>query len=217
MSNLTNGIYYGQMLNGKRDGYGLLYAVSSSKDPQIYYCQWSSGIPIMGRWTGAGDKVWNAYEGTFSERFLAEGDGVYTEINGFEYTGQFQSGTRSGNGISKWEHGEYKGQWRDNKKNGQGEQKWYKSGNILRGTFADDEFVEGVNYINGTQCKLEGKFVKEELQGIGKYTYLEGEFQIGEWHEGNKTGEHKVYSKEGKQTWYAYYIEDKVEKLVEIL
>lgn len=99
--------------------------------------------------------------------------------------------------------------------NGKGEIRW-KSGNTYRGQFIDDEFVEGSMIYKGGSY-LEGHFVKENLHGLGKFVFESGEYQIGEWENGKKQGEHKVYEKEGNQRWFATYKDNEVTKLVEIL
>ena len=37
---LIEGVYYGQMLNGKRDGYGILYCTNTTNYPFLYECEW---------------------------------------------------------------------------------------------------------------------------------------------------------------------------------
>lgn len=44
--NLKEGIYYGQLLNGKRDGFGIVYTTDFYDHPWLYECEWNEGVPM---------------------------------------------------------------------------------------------------------------------------------------------------------------------------
>ncbi|TNV81095.1 hypothetical protein FGO68_gene6643 [Halteria grandinella] len=54
--NLEQGVYYGQMADGKRDGYGIVYTTDAVNNPWLYECQWNEGIPIQGRFIRIGQQ-----------------------------------------------------------------------------------------------------------------------------------------------------------------
>ncbi|TNV82758.1 hypothetical protein FGO68_gene8568 [Halteria grandinella] len=113
ISDLEPGVYYGQMLNGKRDGYGMLFCTASGPqyfedDWSIYECKWKDGIPTEGRKTvnnsskySPPHKIgkWSTFEGTMSPLFELTGQGLWTHQDFGSYTGTFVDGLRSGYGT----------------------------------------------------------------------------------------------------------------------
>lgn len=82
----SNGIYRGQVLNGKREGEGMF--------------KWNSGDMYMGDWHD--DKC--------------HGHGIYYYKNGDKFVGEFVKGFRSGPGVYTWKDGSVRrGVWRDGK------------------------------------------------------------------------------------------------------
>ncbi|TNV81188.1 hypothetical protein FGO68_gene5418 [Halteria grandinella] len=214
--NLLNGVYYGQLLDGKRDGYGLLYTIDRKKLAQVYCCQWIKGIPINGAWLGE-DKEgqWIAYEGEFNDHFQSDGQGRFSKQNGFEYTGQFKSGDMSGFGKGQDKGGdEYEGEWRYGKNNGMGELR-LKNGVILRGQFINDEFAQGTQTLKNGNI-YEGQFINGKLHGIGKMVTSK-KYRIGQWKYGVRQGEHKIYDKNGNHRFSEIYQDGEEIKLIELL
>ncbi|TNV79065.1 hypothetical protein FGO68_gene1020 [Halteria grandinella] len=213
---LANGVYYGQLLNGKRDGFGQLYAINCNKEPEIYCCHWSQGIPTKGRWLSFDIKgQCLTYEGGFNELYLAEGFATLLYGSGGLYSGYFKSGKRSGFGKLIWKKGEYTGEWRDNKFEGQGEIRFH-NGTIYKGQFIADDLVKGTHlYKNGS--RYDGMFINEQFQGMGKLTYGNGIYQRGEWHRDQKIGEHKIHGKDGTLMYAVTFNNDRSVKVIEML
>lgn len=85
---LGSGIYYGQLLEGKRDGYGVVYCTNGEKFPFLFECWWIQGMPSRGRYLKV-DKTnsWFKYEGTFGENFQLSGKGTLHHEKGYYYEG----------------------------------------------------------------------------------------------------------------------------------
>ncbi|TNV81650.1 hypothetical protein FGO68_gene16810 [Halteria grandinella] len=64
---LKEGVYCGQTEHGKRDGYGILFAVTTAGEPVLYECDWKDGNPVYGRRTIETKGTYFKYEGDFSE------------------------------------------------------------------------------------------------------------------------------------------------------
>ncbi|TNV82077.1 hypothetical protein FGO68_gene5687 [Halteria grandinella] len=46
MNQLQNGIYYGQLANGQREGLGVLYCTGSGNVAYLFQCKWKNGKPV---------------------------------------------------------------------------------------------------------------------------------------------------------------------------
>lgn len=93
-------MYYGQLLNGKRDGYGISYCTNSLNSPYLHECQWKEGTPIQGRYIEVVDNKWYKYEGALDAQYLESGLGCSL----YEITGEMYEGTC----FRGWQHGEGK-------------------------------------------------------------------------------------------------------------
>ncbi|TNV83501.1 hypothetical protein FGO68_gene11606 [Halteria grandinella] len=173
-SDLLPGVYYGQHVNGLREGYGLLFT-SEKSVPFLYECEWAKGMPIKGRWIYFFYNVWEKYEGQLDELYLMTGTGNWEDQDGWTYQGQWQRNNRHGYGIHKWADGDsYQGEYKDHNMHGQGIYRW----------------ADGDSY--------DGLWQNDNKHGLGRYTYSSGEYQQGQWENDKRVGEHKKYSKEQK-------------------
>jgi len=61
---LKEGVYYGQTVDGKRDGLGIVYCTDTIGDPFLFECEWKEGTPVTGRYIWIYDNKWRKREGT---------------------------------------------------------------------------------------------------------------------------------------------------------
>lgn len=127
--------YRGEMLNGKRNGYGVL----TMKDSIVYSGTWkngkrdgygtvsdSLGRQITALWQAdtivSGTRVdsLGSYHGEFNKQLIANGHGTWRGNDGSFYTGQWTSDQRNGFGCGVTESGKVKaGDWRKDKYRGE--------------------------------------------------------------------------------------------------
>ncbi|TNV82351.1 hypothetical protein FGO68_gene14805 [Halteria grandinella] len=90
---LKEGIFYGQMLNGKRDGYGIVYSIDSDNNPWLYECEWSMGLPTNeGRYVWILNNQWRKAKGTINQNYLMHGIGCRQDEDGFMEKGEYNQG-----------------------------------------------------------------------------------------------------------------------------
>ncbi|TNV80332.1 hypothetical protein FGO68_gene16625 [Halteria grandinella] len=154
---LLPGIYYGQCLEGMRDGYGLIYCLDDEGDPYLIECESNKGLPIKGKMFRILYDYWEKYEGQFDEKYLETCIGNWEHENKSTYHGQYQEGYKHGIGKYSWSCGSsYEGQLKDGDWHGIG--KWtYDDGTYSVGEFKEDEKV-GVHKF---YSKI-GVFLREE-------------------------------------------------------
>ncbi|TNV72449.1 hypothetical protein FGO68_gene4889 [Halteria grandinella] len=170
---LPPGVYYGQHVNGLREGYGLLFTTQAGY-PYLYECEWAKGMPIKGRQICIQNNEWYKYEGHFDQLYLYTGTGNWQCEDGHTYQGQWERHKRNGYGKATWPSGSsYQGEWKDDNMHGQGIYKW----------------ANGDSY--------DGQWQNNNRHGQGRFTYPSGEYEEGQWKDDKKVGEHKKYSKEG--------------------
>ncbi|TNV76675.1 hypothetical protein FGO68_gene10427 [Halteria grandinella] len=212
------GIYYGQCVDGMRDGYGLLYCTNRSGIPLMYLCQWEKGKPTKGCGLGILKDKWNKYEGHFDERYLRTGNGSWEDEIGAWYQGEFKAGMRNGNGkYRNLEGGVYEGQWKADKMSGNGKFEW-PNGNIYEGQWKNSNLdgIGKLKYPNGSI--YEGGFKDSCEHGQGKLTSTNGQFLVGEWENRGPIGVHNCFTKNGTLLYYyTYNIDGTLVKIVEIL
>ncbi|TNV80714.1 hypothetical protein FGO68_gene4947 [Halteria grandinella] len=171
---LEPGIYYGQHVNGQRDGFGILFTTKEGV-PYLYECEWTKGAPTKGRFIWSSNNKWGEYEGEFDEIYQMAGIGKYSYYDGDTYQGQFKRNLMNGYGKFKFSNGDiYEGKWKDDNKVGIGKYRWH-TGDVYEGLYKDDK-----------------------MHGLGRYTYASGNYTEGQWQNGKRVGEHKQYSSEGK-------------------
>lgn len=126
--------YSGGMVNGKKDGYGVLIMPNGDK----YEGEWKNDLQNgQGTFTYAnGDK----YEGQWVNG-NREGTGTFTWADGRKYVGGWKNDQRSGKGVYTWPGGDrYEGEFKDGKLNGRGVYT-YANGKVMEGTWQNDNYV----------------------------------------------------------------------------
>ncbi|TNV80799.1 hypothetical protein FGO68_gene11931 [Halteria grandinella] len=116
---LQQGIYYGQMEDGKRHGYGIVYSIDQDSYPLLYECEWNMGLPIMGRYIEILDNQWYKREGDMSGSFCLQGTGNYQVEDGYFYQGEWNQEKKHGLGKETNIDGTYnEGEWNNDKRVG---------------------------------------------------------------------------------------------------
>ena len=153
-----NKSYEGEWVDGRRNGFGLLYW----KDGSIY-----KGFFSNDKANGLGKQVHKAgevYLGQWKNDH-AEGLGTFKNINGCIYRGEWKFDKQFGFGTEKWVKGnEYIGEFKNGAKEGLG---------ML-------VLEDGSSYI--------GEFSNNTINGIGKFQYIDGKNYEGEWKENKMHG-----------------------------
>lgn len=123
------------------------------------------------------------------------GEGVYRQPDGSEYSGEFRNAKMHGQGTYVYAgRGEkYVGEWRDNVINGQGTY-YYRSGNRYEGEWRNGrKNGQGVYYYQDRGDKYVGEFANDQPNGQGVYYYRNGDRYEGEWRNGRKHGQGTLY------------------------
>ncbi|TNV72127.1 hypothetical protein FGO68_gene14135 [Halteria grandinella] len=136
---LSGGMYYGESREGQRDGYGLLYCISSDGNQRLFECEWVDGLPIQGGWIVVFQNKWEKFEGQFDHRYLRTGSGKQQHEYGDSYQGEFKDGLQHGQGKMVYAKGDmYDGQWKEDNRNGLGKYTW-QDGRYEIGNYGNDE------------------------------------------------------------------------------
>ena len=136
---LGGATYFGQLNQGKREGYG----IQVEKDGSLY----------RGYWKGD----------------LREGEGRSVKINGNFYEGEWKAGLKSGKGTGGTDEGGwYQGQWAEDAPNGKGMER-YDNGNYYEGDFVNGmRQGDGKYTFDGDEHWYEGQFLEDQYHGKGK-------------------------------------------------
>ncbi|TNV80141.1 hypothetical protein FGO68_gene4921 [Halteria grandinella] len=136
-ADLQSGIYYGQCVDGMRDGYGLLYSIDKDNDSHFYECEWHKGLPKKGRRIEILKNMREKYEGQFDGKYLETGFCIQEDEDGETFHGIWKRGDRR-QGKQSWTDGfSYEGQYKDGSWHGYG--KW----TYANGTYEIGEWNKG--------------------------------------------------------------------------
>ena len=198
----TNGIYEGELENGKRHGKGK-YTYSNGdeydgewendmrhgkgkhtyEDGGVYEGQWQNGERHgEGMYT-----YWNGsvYDGEW-ENGEQHGEGVYEDVDGSNYDGNWQNGLRHGEAMYFDKDGNiYKGVWYYDIISGKEIKIIYTNGSVYKGEWKNrrlDKITEPEDilkhgegiYISKNGCVYQGQWQNDKKYGEGIYTYIEG-------------------------------------------
>ncbi|TNV80971.1 hypothetical protein FGO68_gene17687 [Halteria grandinella] len=107
LNDLCPGNYFGQCINGIRDGYGLVYCKTTNGVPYLFECQWDMGTPQKGMRLIILKNQWKKYEGSFDKKYYKIGFGIESNQEGRKYEGEFMKGQYHGKGKKTFPNGEY--------------------------------------------------------------------------------------------------------------
>ncbi|TNV81531.1 hypothetical protein FGO68_gene13352 [Halteria grandinella] len=186
---LQEGVYYGQTLGGKRDGWGIVYCTDTGNRQFLYECEWKQGTPANGRYIFIVDNKWYKYEGTLDHYYALTGTGSMHREDGHQYYGEFKQGHYHGQGHYKWPSGNsYDGEFQNDNMHGQGKFNW----------------PNGDSY--------DGAWENDNKHGQGRLTYANGEYEDGQFENDKLIGVSKYYSKEGKLIYHRTWEDGKLVK-----
>ena len=211
--------YVGNFENGKPNGRGIMYFANGNK----YLGDWEenerqgqgrmifaeghvyTGAFLHNKFDGQGTMEYangDIYEGQW-KKGLAEGQGTYTFHSGGWYEGEFSRGLFNGKGSFHYPDGSvFTGEWKENKKNGHGKYE-YGNGLTYEGEWADGRPVsegaplipdEGLFRFGERNCNL-----VPCNEGDGSYTYSDGTYYVGSFHNGIPEGQGTVLYTDGRR------------------
>lgn len=169
INQLSEKYFQGELINGKKEGKGLL-------------------IDLNG----------DIFEGIFIND-KKEGFGVYLFESGKKYVGQFKNDVLDGIGSYFFINGsEYYGEINETEMHGFGNYH-YPSGSYYVGDFNKGEMDGiGTLYFAGNE-RYEGEFKNDNMTGIGKYFYSDGDYFEGEFKNDFKNGIGITYYSNGEK------------------
>nr|CAJ2466945.1 unnamed protein product [Leishmania braziliensis] len=147
-------------------------------------------IDENGEMAGYGKATWHSgdtYEGEWLDGMM-HGKGTYTWADGDYYHGDYVRGRMEGSGEMKDATGLYTGEWADDMRQGHGRMV-YAGGNVYEG-----EWLAGMRHGAGklvepaAHVTYEGEFNRNEKEGRGIQTNVDGDVYEGEFAHGKPNG-----------------------------
>ena len=169
-----NGIYTGEIVDGIRQGYGIM----TFSNYDVYDGDWDCG-KMHGRGTY---KFWDKKKDRVCKTYI----------------GQFNHGVREGIGRMEYSnHDIYQGTWQNNHRTGDGIC-WYADGSVFHGIWKFDKAIRGV-FRKPSGELYDGELKESKYHGYGKLFWPNGV-----WFEGvfvnNKPFKGMVFSLDGKMS-----------------
>ena len=197
----NNGLYYGTLKNGLREGKGIMYFNTDDR----YEGEWKND-----KFEGKGIYYYydgDKYEGEWKNN-SKEGKGTYYFTNGNRYEGEWKNDKREGKGIYYWnDGGRYEGDWKNSKRDGKGILYFnhgQRKGDRYEGDFKNDKKEgKGIYYYNSGDT-YEGDFKKDKKEGKGIYYYKNGDREMGDYLLGKEIGKHAILHLNGNITTKNY-------------
>ena len=113
------------------------------------------------------------------------------------YIGEFNNGTRNGQGTFVWSDGDkYIGEWKNQKKTGQGKYLW-ANGDEYSGDFLDNEFHGQGTFIWTNGNRYIGELKNDNRTGQGTYIWKDGAKYTGDFLNGERTGKGTMLYSDG--------------------
>ena len=204
---LKNGIYEGEIKNGKREGYGR-YIMN---DGNYYIGQFNNGLR-QGKGADYFKNNTIMREGYFFKNML-EGTGKLYDKDGSYYIGQLSKSLQHGKGTDYYRNGKikYEGDYVNGKREGQGKyiapNGDYYIGEFLNGLLHG----KGIEYYANGNIKYEGEFVNDKYEGKGKFFYEDGSYYEGQFLNGMQNGKGIVYYNDNTIEYEGDFVNDKKE------
>ena len=191
--NWENGMYKGDIINGKRSGKGIFYYLDGDLYEGDFQDDKIQGYGVMNMADGT------MYIGEWSD-FAFNGKGKLYYSTGEYYEGNFVSGNRHGKGVfidPKVNGGRYEGEWKDDIKFGLGSI-YHSNGEVYVGEFRHGGY-EGKGKLTWPDgCVYEGQFKNDMYSGKGVYTWPDGTRYVGNFLNSKKHGLGTMYYSDGE-------------------
>lgn len=191
--NWRNGMYKGDMINGKRSGKGIFYYLDGDLYEGDFQDDKIQGQGVMKMADGT------MYIGEWSN-FSFNGKGKLYYSTGEYYEGDFCSGKRHGKGVfidSKLNGGRYEGEWKDDIKFGLGSL-YHLNGEAYIGEFGEGGYEGKGKFIWPDGCVYKGQFKNDMYSGKGVYTWPDGTRYVGNFLNSRKHGLGTMYYADGE-------------------
>lgn len=191
--NWKNGMYKGDIINGKRSGKGIFYYLDGDLYEGDFQDDKIQGYGVMKMADGG------MYIGEWSN-FSFNGKGKLYYSTGEYYEGDFRLCKRHGKGVfidPKESGGRYDGEWRDDIKFGSGSL-YHLNGEVYVGQFGEGGFEGKGKYIWPDGSIYEGQFRNDMYSGKGVYTWPDGTRYVGNFLNSKKHGLGTMYYADGE-------------------
>ena len=118
-----------------------------------------------------------------------DGFGIFREVDGSQYEGEWQRGLRHGKGTQRWaaSGAEYEGEWREDRRHGYGRHVCTDGRVYCGGWVADREEGRG-KLVSADNTAFQGNFAQGLYHGAGTKIWPSGQRYHGEWVSGKEHG-----------------------------
>lgn len=174
-------IYEGEWMQGKREGFGILYYPNGSKYIGYFGDNQCNGL---GKQIHSGGEI---YIGNWVQG-QAEGIGKYINPEGGTYEGEWKKDKQHGFGVEKWEDtSSYIGEYHNSKKNNIGILT-IKNQTSYSGQFNSNE-IEGIGTFKFQDGRIyKGEFKRNKMNGYGMLKWQDGKYYEGGFKDDKKHG-----------------------------
>lgn len=198
---VTGSIYKGNYSEGIRKGMGIILCMEEgSKKFDVYRGEFND------KPNGKGIYYYHSIglivEGSFKDGEIDSANGLFRirYSNGDVYEGSLLNKKKHGKGKLYYTNGDfYDGEWHRDKREGKGKFYIKIEEMMIDGTFVNDEVVNGKMLCrHGTVFSAiddetnPGRFEKGKLEGKVRIDYANGNFYVGYFHEGKRSGKGKM-------------------------
>ncbi len=174
-------VYYGETLDGKAYGYGILYKLPNYEVASMgLFNSFESNYMIKGStWFDGG----SYYNGEYSG-YMFNGLGTYIFPDGETQVGEWKDGKLNGEAVCYYTNGDkYIGMFVNDEKCGQGTY-YYSSGDKYVGEFKDGNKNGQGTYYYSSGDKYVGEHKDGTMHGQGTYYFANGRTLTGQWYDG---------------------------------
>ncbi|TNV77155.1 hypothetical protein FGO68_gene240 [Halteria grandinella] len=194
-----SGIYYGQCVDGLRDGYGLLYSVANFDYPCLLECEWKEGQPIQGRRIMmTKEDMWENYEGQFDEQYLRSGTEALVDMN-IKMELRIRD---SGKEITCMEKANRSIQMVEAMR---------ETGNFARCTAKASQLIQ-------METTMKGNSMMVKCMALANIHLKNGKYEEGQHDNDHQIGEHKLFTKNGNLLFLKLFnTNGELQKIVEYL
>ena len=223
--------YIGKVINGLKEGKGVLYYnKTNQKDIKRYeggfkkdkfegigIMTWNSGMNYVGDFKnglkeGKGQLFWNNYY-KFKEDLnidKREGKGILYYYIGNRYEGDYKNDKREGKGILYYYNNDrYEGEFKNDKREGKGIYT-FENGDRYEGDYKNDKREgKGIMYFKDGDI-YEGDYKNDKKEGKGIMYYKDGDIYEGDYKNDKKEGKGIYYYKNGDR-YEGYWKNNRIE------